>query len=213
MKVVYQPVMDVGSNQIIGYEALTRDPRGKLSVAELFKKYSAVGQINELKQICFRTQIKAAQEAKLQRLFINVDFDVISKIEPVYKPPTMDVILEISELEALHDVEKHIEVAKKWRRKGYRYAIDDFGAGFISLPFIASLVPEYIKVDRSTMLNAVSSEKFREFLKPLLESLRTYATEGIIAEGVETEKELKVVREMGIHFVQGFLFGKPKELN
>jgi EAL domain-containing protein (putative c-di-GMP-specific phosphodiesterase class I) len=43
--------------------------------------------------------------------------------------------------------------------------------------------------------------------------LRTYATEGIIAEGVETEKELKVVREMGIHFVQGFLFGKPKELN
>lgn len=214
IKTVFQPVVDIGSNQnhIIGYEALTRDPEGKLSVFELFKKYGAIGQLNELKQLCFRTQMKVAQEVRLQRLFINVDFDLISKLEPMSKPPGMEVILEISELEALHDVENHLKVAKKWREKGYRYAIDDFGAGFISLPFIARLVPKYIKVDRSTMLQAVSSEKFRGFLKPLLQSLRAYAMEGIIAEGVETEKELKVVKDMGIHLVQGFLFGKPKEL-
>jgi EAL domain-containing protein (putative c-di-GMP-specific phosphodiesterase class I) len=102
---------------------------------------------------------------------------------------------------------------------GYKFAIDDFGAGFISLPFIAQLVPEYIKVDRSTILHALSSEMFREFLKDIVLSLKKYTTEGFIAEGieavaegVETDKELLVVREMGIHLAQGFSLGRPKEL-
>jgi diguanylate cyclase (GGDEF)-like protein len=51
IKAVFQPVMDVESSQVIGYEALTRDPQGKLSVFQLFKKYGAIGQINELKQL------------------------------------------------------------------------------------------------------------------------------------------------------------------
>ena len=62
------------------------------------------------------------------------------------------------------------------------------------------------------MLQAVSSEKFRKLLKPLLQTLRAYATDGIIAEGIEQEKELELVKGMGIYIVQGFLLGKPQEL-
>jgi EAL domain-containing protein (putative c-di-GMP-specific phosphodiesterase class I) len=58
----------------------------------------------------------------------------------------------------------------------------------------------------------VGSEKFRKFSKDLVQALRNYSTEGIIAEGIETEKELSVVRGMGITIVQGYLFGKPQEL-
>jgi EAL domain-containing protein (putative c-di-GMP-specific phosphodiesterase class I) len=115
-------------------------------------------------------------------------------------------------VEALHDVQNHLLVAQKWRKAGYRFAIDDFGAGFISLPFIATLIPDYIKLDRSTILQAVSSKAFRKFTKDLVRALKNYAREGIVAEGIETEKELKVVKEMGIYIVQGFLFGKPQEL-
>ena len=46
----------------------------------------------------------------------------------------------------------------------------------------------------------------------MVQALRNYSTEGIIAEGIETEKELKVVRDIGIHLVQGYLLGKPQEL-
>ncbi len=226
IKVVFQPVVDVRTNQILGYEALSRDAQGKLSILELFKRYQAIGQLGELKRICFRAQLKAAREAGLKRIFINVDFDLLNHLESILKPPDTEVILEISEVEALHDVEEHLKIARKWREKGFKFAIDDFGAGFISLPFIARLIPDYIKVDRSTILQAMSSEKFRGFLKDLVQAMRNYVSEGIIAEGIEpitekietvaenieTEKELGVVKEIGIYLVQGFLLGKPEEL-
>jgi diguanylate cyclase (GGDEF)-like protein len=212
IKVVFQPIVDVRSNQVVGYEALSRDAQGRLSILELFKKYNAIGQLNELKCLCFKSQLKIAQEVGLQRVFINVDFNVLSQLELWHKPAGMDVILEISELEALHDVENHLKVAREWRIAGYKFAIDDFGAGFISLPFIAQLIPEYIKMDRSTILQAVGSDKFKQFSKDLVQALRNYSTEGIIAEGVETEKELSVVKGMGITIVQGYLLGRPQEL-
>ena len=121
--------------------------------------------------------------------------------------------MEISEVEALHDIENRLKVAQRWRREGYQFAIDDFGSGFISLPFLATLIPDYIKLDRSIILKAVSSETFRKFSKDLVQALKNYAREGIIAEGIETQKELKVVKSMGIHLVQGFLLGKPQVLN
>jgi EAL domain-containing protein (putative c-di-GMP-specific phosphodiesterase class I) len=224
--VVFQPVVNVRTHQILGYEALSRDAQGKLSILELFKRYQAIGQLGELKRICFKAQLKAAQESGLKRMFINVNFDLLNQLESVPKPSGTEVILEISEMEALHDVENHLRIARKWREKGFKFAIDDFGAGFISLPFIAQLIPDYIKVDRSTILQAVSSEKFRGFLKDLVQAMRNYVAEGIIAEGVEpiiesietvaenieTEKELQIVKEIGIYLVQGFLMGRPEEL-
>ncbi|MEO5657474.1 MAG: diguanylate cyclase [Nitrospiria bacterium] len=212
IKVLFQPIFDVRTGTIIGYEALSRDPQGKLSILELFKRYQAIGHLRELKRLCFDLQLKAAQELELERVFINVDFDVLAHLEAVPKPPNVEVILEISEVEALHDVAAHLIVAGKWRARGFQFAMDDFGAGFVSLPFIGQLIPNYIKLDRSAVLQAVSSDSFRSFSKDLVRALGNYASAGIIAEGVETEKELQVVREMGIHLVQGYLLGKPQEL-
>jgi diguanylate cyclase (GGDEF)-like protein/PAS domain S-box-containing protein len=212
IKVVFQPVVDVRSNQILGYEALSRDPQGKLSILELFEKYQAIGHLNELKCLCFRLQLKAAEQAGVKRVFLNVDFNVLSQLEPKHKPHGMEVILEISELEALHDVENHMKITRKWREAGFKFAIDDFGAGFISLPFLARLIPDYIKVDRSTILQAVSSDKFRKFSEDLVRAVRNYSKEGIIAEGIETKQELQIVKEMGIDIAQGFLLGKPQEI-
>lgn len=213
IKVVYQPIVDIRDHHIIGYEALCRDAHGKLSPLELFKRYQAIGQLHELKCLCYTSQLKEAREIGLKRVFINVDFTVLNRLELVPKPDDLEVILEISEVEALHDIENHLKVAKQWRSEGYQFAIDDFGAGFISLPFIAKLIPDYIKMDRSTLLHAVSSETFRKFSRDLVRALENYASKGIIAEGIETQKELQVVKEMGIFFAQGFLLGKPQALN
>lgn len=212
INIVFQPIVNVKTNQILGHEALGRDPKGKQSIQEVFKKYHAVGKLRELKCICLKKQIKGAQKAGLKTVFVNVEFDMLSDIEPIPRPPGMEVILEISETEALYDVEYNLEIARKWRALGYKFAIDDFGAGFISLPFIAQFTPDYIKIDRSTMLQSVHSDKFRTFLKELLVAIRNYTREEIIAEGVETEKELHAVRDMNICMVQGYLLGKPKEL-
>ena len=77
---------------------------------------------------------------------------------------------------------------------------------------IARLIPDYIKLDRSTVLQAVASEMFRQVLKDLLKGLEICTKDGIIAEGIETTKELKIVKDLGVRLVQGYLFGKPEEL-
>ncbi len=213
VKTVFQPVMDVRSNQVLGYEALSRDPQERMSILALFKKYQAVGKLGDLKRLCFEQQLAEAQRVGLKRLFVNVDFAVLSRMAVLPKPAGLEVVLEISESEALHDVDEHLKIAKKWRQSGFQFAMDDFGAGFISLPFIAQLFPDYIKIDRSTILQAVSSKKFRKFFTDLLRALEHYAKVGIIGEGIETEKELKVVTDMGIHLIQGYLFGKPEPLD
>lgn len=212
VRIAFQPIIDTLSGETLAHEALSRDAQGRVSVYELFKKYEAIGKLNELKEICFKKQIKAAQAIGLKRVFINADFELLERLDPVTTSSRLEVILEISEKEALHDLKNHLKVAQKWREKGFRFAIDDFGAGFISLPFIAKLVPDYIKIDRFTILQAVSSEKFRKFLNYQLLALRNYAKRGIIAEGIETRKELAVVKKMRVHLIQGFLFGKPEVL-
>jgi diguanylate cyclase (GGDEF)-like protein len=212
VKLVFQPIFDTRSQQILGYEALSRDPQGKLEILELFKRYQAVGQLKELKSLCFNLQLKKAEELGLQKVFINIDFDVLNDIKTIPTLKRTEVILEISESEALLDIERFLEIAKKWRAQGFKFAIDDFGAGFISLPFVARLLPDYIKLDRSTIVQAVSSEQFGKFLKDLVLAFKNYSKEGIIAEGIETEKELLMAKETGNYLVQGMLLGEPKEL-
>lgn len=212
VKIVFQSIVDVRSNQVIGYEALGRDPEEKLTILNLFKKHQSLGQLHDFKDLCFRLQLKMAEQLQLKKVFINIDFNLLNGTKLSEKPRGMEVVLEISEAEALNNVENYFRLSEKWRKKGFKFAIDDFGAGFISLPFICQLVPDYIKMDRSSILQAVSSEKFRKFLSDLIAGLRNYSKEGIIAEGIETEKELQVIRQMGIDLVQGFLFGKPKTL-
>lgn len=212
IRIVFQPIIDVWSDQVLGYESLGRDPQGKVPILDLFKKYRAIGRLNELKKICFRTQLDLAQEVGLDRIFINVDFQMLSHLELTQRPEGLEVILEISESEALEDIDNHLEMVTRWRELGYQFAIDDFGAGFISLPFIAKLTPEYIKLDRATVLHAVASRQFKGFLKRLIPALRMYSVEGIIAEGIETEEELQVAKDLGIFNIQGFLLGRPRDL-
>ncbi len=212
VKAVFQPVVDLNTREIIGYEALTRDLTGELNVFELFNKYNSVGKLKELKGILFKKQIKMAKHLGLNKVFVNADFNLLDYLGPIEKPSGLDVIIEISEVEALLDVKKNLDAVRKWRELGYKFAIDDFGAGFISLPFIAFAIPEYIKLDRSTMLLSVSSDKLKDFLHHLTAALSKYTSEGIIAEGIEEEQELQRMKEIGIPLGQGYLLGRPEEI-
>ena len=180
-----------------------------MGIQELFRKYRSIGKLLELKELCFRKQIEAAEAHGLDRAFVNVDFQLLEYLGRRRKPADVEVILEISEKEALNDIERHLAVTQEWKAEGFKFAFDDFGVGFISLPFLADLEPDYIKLDRLTILQAVASEEFRDFLNHVVQGLRHYAPQGIVAEGIESDEELAVTEQMGIHLVQGYLFGKP----
>ena len=207
--VVFQPIVDTVSGQVIGLEALSRPSNETVSIQDFFQKYHSIGKLLELKEICFRKQMEAAEANKLDRVFINVDFSLLEYLGRRRKPSGVEVILEISEKEALDDIEHHLAVTQQWKAEGFKFAFDDFGVGFISLPFLADLEPDYIKLDRLTILQAVASDEFREFLNHVVRGLRHYARRGIIAEGIELETELAVAKQIGIHLIQGYLFGEP----
>ena len=187
---------------------LVDDRQGIIDAGERIRK-----RIVELKEICFRKQIEAAEAHGLDRVFINVDFKLLEHLGRRGKLAGLEVILEISEKEALIDIEHHLAVAQEWRAEGFKFAFDDFGVGFISLPFLADLEPEYIKRDRLTILQAVASDEFRAFLNHVVLGLRQYARQGIVAEGIESDEELAIAQEIGIHLVQGYLFGEPGPIN
>ena len=213
VQVVFQPIVDTLSGKAIGYEALSRSAKEEMGIQELFLKYHSIGKLLELKELCFRKQIEAAEAHGLDRVFINVDFKLLEDLGHRRKPADVEVILEISEKEALPDIEHHLAVTQEWKAEGFQFAFDDFGVGFISLPFLADLEPDYIKLDRLTILQAVASEEFRDFLNHVVQALRHYAPRGIVAEGIESEEELAVAEQMGIHLVQGHLFGRPEPID
>ena len=205
IRTIFEPVVDLDQNRIIGYEALSRDAYGKLAITDLFKQYAALGELEEVKNTCFITQIEMAETLNLPRVFLNVDSVMLNQCGWVQKPPHIEVILEVSEAESLQDFEDYLKIAKKWKEKGFKFAIDDFGAGFISLPFISKLNPDYIKVDRSVILQAVSSLPFKAFLTNIVGALQKDQAISIIAEGIENEEELQITRDAGIPLIQGFL--------
>jgi diguanylate cyclase (GGDEF)-like protein len=211
VSIVFQPVVEIHGRRVVAYEALSRDPERRVEIQDVFRRYAAVGQLGELKKLIFRRQIKRAAELRLPRVFINIDFESLRSLEPFPKPEGIEVVLEISEADSLADVDAHLLTAESWRRMGYKFAIDDFGSGFVSLPFIARLIPDYIKIDGAMVAEAAGSHQFGDFLRDLVLAMRNYSKDGIIAEGIETETEFEVVRQLGIDQVQGYLTGRPAE--
>jgi diguanylate cyclase (GGDEF)-like protein len=212
VRLVFQPVVDSRSGELLGHEVLSRDPSGSRGIGELFRRYEAVGQLADLKRLIFQHQVAEASRLGLRRVFVNVDFDLLRSLEPFDPPQGLDVVLDISEAEAGLGIARYVDVIDAWRERGYRFAIDDFGAGFISLQFVAQLFPSFIKMDRSALIEAKGSERYSAFLRDMLGAMRNYSEEGIIAEGVETDEELAIVRSLGVDQVQGHLIGRPMEL-
>ncbi len=209
VKFVYQPICGIDSGETLGHEVFTRDPDGHLGPLDLFRKYRSVGQLGRLKRVIFEMQIGQAREAGVLRLFLNADLDFLNRSDPVPLTPGMEVVVELSELDPNPHTEDRLTAFRKWRAAGYRFAVDDFGAGFVSLPILAQLEPDYVKIDRSSIVHALDSPQYREFFRHLVRAAGEYTAGGIVAEGIERDVELEVARELGIPYAQGYLLGRP----
>jgi EAL domain-containing protein (putative c-di-GMP-specific phosphodiesterase class I) len=118
-------------------------------------------------------------------------------------------VLEITERTAIKDYPRFQEYLKAFRERGFRFAVDDAGSGYAGLGSIANLAPDYIKLDISLIANIDTN-----FLKQnLVETMVTFANNQgaqVIAEGVERREEFETVKQLGVHFTQGFLFHRPR---
>jgi EAL domain-containing protein (putative c-di-GMP-specific phosphodiesterase class I) len=125
--------------------------------------------------------------------------------------PAGRLILELTEHTAIEDYAKLVAALRVLRRAGTRIAIDDTGSGYSSLGHILKLAPDFIKLDRD-LVSGIDVDPVRRALAASLVSFAAETGAQIIAEGVETEDELHVLRRLGVRNAQGYHLGRPAPL-
>jgi diguanylate cyclase (GGDEF)-like protein len=225
LKVFYQPVADLGTLEVTGYEALSRwELDGRLiPPGEFIPIAKAIGEIPKidnwvLRQACL--QCRTWQETAVRKLSISVNISFKQLKEPNFHPDLMDALefsgldpaclkLEITEHEAMEDVELTLVVLSKLRAEGVSICLDDFGTGYSSLSYMNKLPIDTLKIDRSLISNLDRNFKTLEIVRSIVAMAQTLGIR-VTAEGVERESQLDLLRWMGCSSVQGYLISKPK---
>ena len=117
-------------------------------------------------------------------------------------------VIEITENSVIDDFDRMRDIVRQLRAHGFRVAIDDAGAGYAGLQTMVEIEPDFIKLDMS-LIRGVESSIVKQRLVRTLRDFCREAAITLIAEGIETRKQLDTLRELGVSHGQGFLFGHP----
>jgi diguanylate cyclase (GGDEF)-like protein len=219
----YQPIVALKSGVVVAHESLIRGPVASdlHSADALFKAARTEGLTIELELACLREGLKSwTQHAQDKRLFLNLSAHtlvemvarltlpgLIKSLEAAAISPAA-LVIEVTEHEHVTDIPKLIDVASELRTQGLRFALDDFGDGRSSLRLWAELRPEFVKIDKYFIRDLPDHAVKVQTLKGLTRFAETFGTV-LVAEGIETEAELQIVRDLGIELGQGYFLGRP----
>jgi EAL domain-containing protein (putative c-di-GMP-specific phosphodiesterase class I) len=223
LSTVFQPIVELRTRQVLGYEALSRGPKDRdyHMPLRLFAMAEEADLVFELDRKC---RCRALDEAKAiparAKLFVNVFPQAM--YDPEFHGPALvrlcqdqgltpdRVVLEITEKAAIQNYDLFAEALTELTRLGFSIAVDDVGAGYSGLEKIAHLNPRYLKFDIELIRNIDSSYIRREMTRAL-KSFADGIGSTIIAEGIERSGELKTLLELGIQYGQGYLLGRPEQ--
>jgi EAL domain-containing protein (putative c-di-GMP-specific phosphodiesterase class I) len=213
-RIVYQPIVDMGTTDVVGYEALSRFG-GEGSPAEWFASAAEVGLGVDLELAAVRRAL-----ADLDRLpaatylSVNVSPETLvdSRLATLLGAAPGDrIVLELTEHSAVTDYAPYCALMAEFRTLGVRLAVDDAGAGYSSLRHIVDLAPDVIKVDRS-LVQGIDVDPAR---RSLFVALVTFAGDlgaVLVAEGVENADEARQLSTWGVRLAQGWHYGRPEPL-
>ena len=216
--VAFQPIVDARTQTTIGYEALmrTREPTMP-SPSHLLDAAERLSRIHDLGR-CVRGHVAAtfkrvSSDDKLL-LFVNLhpadlfDDQLFDRNAPLSRI-SEKVILEITERSAIGDVNDARGRAADLRRRGFRIAIDDLGAGYAGLTSFATFEPEIVKLDMS-LVRGIGASAVKRVIVGRIAGLCRDLKMRVVAEGIETEDELACMIELGCEYLQGYLLGRPE---
>jgi diguanylate cyclase (GGDEF)-like protein len=217
---VYQPIVRLSDHELVGHEALGR-PAGFAADADvegLFLAARNAGVHRDLDWACRRAAVRDAHLLPPGiPLFVNVG--IWALIDPLHDVDQMllllrwmhisprDIVLELSEREAVHDLDRLHTVMDAYRAHGFRFSIDDVGEGHSTLDMLAAGSPDYIKIARS-LVSAADHPGARAAINAVV-AFALSASATVIAEGVETEEEARRMETMGVPLGQGYWLGRP----
>ncbi len=216
LAMVYQPVVDIRTGQIVGAEALARFNAEPRRTPDLwFGEAWSVGMGMELEIEAIRRAL-----AQLDRMppgtYVAVNAAPATLCSETLLGmlrgfPLERVVLEITEHVRVEDYEALNAAIARLRAGGARLSIDDAGAGFSSFQHVLRLRPDIIKLDRS-LTTSVDSNPVRSALASALVTFAASLGARICAEGIETPGELVALQKLGVAFGQGYLLARPAPL-
>lgn len=219
----FQPIALLGDGSLYGHEALIRMPQGCLwqTPDALFAAARVEGVEIDLEIECVRLAISAWSDAAGRgKLFLNLsaralvtalaqrDLESILTLTHRIGGVPMSVVIELTEHERIDDYESLASAARRLRRHGAEIALDDFGDGRSSLRLWSELSPEIVKIDKYFTQGLAQHPEKLQTLRALQQIAMTLGSQ-LVAEGIETADELRLVRDLGIKFGQGWFLGRP----
>ena len=218
----FQPIVEMQSGQVMGFEALARGPRGsELEYpSAIFGLASRYGLVDELERACRRQSFADWQSFGAPgRLFINTvpatvrDTSFLGRGVLDYLGPKLSprfVTLEITEGQVIANLNLYREAMHSFTELGFSFAIDDLGAGYSGLETLATLGASYLKIDMGLVREVHQKRVNQQVVKAILE-LGAGVDSAVIAEGIETRDEAEALKDLGLRYAQGYLFGRPRD--
>ena len=218
---VYQPIVDLRDGTVLGFEGLIRPGASSpfSNPGQLFAAAAAAGRTVELDLACF--EVVAAGSTQIspdQVLTINLspqtleveDFTSSWLLEILarYQVSPGRVIVELTEREAITDLDRLRHNVASLQRAGVRIAADDVGAGNAGLRLLSQVRFDIVKIDLSLVQDGAQHDSSRAVVRSLMD-LAARQGAVTIAEGLETADQLRSLRELGIATGQGYLLGRP----
>jgi diguanylate cyclase (GGDEF)-like protein len=223
----YQPIVNMQTGTTLGFEALLRNflELGFESIDTVFDFAYLNDNLFELDMNLRKKALKKLLNNNLflfnngtilfynldNRILTSKDYEFGKTIEFLseFNIDASKVCFEISEKHYIECSDYLIDIMRNYKNQGFKIAIDDFGVKFSGLEYIYNFEPDFIKVDRFFISNINKNYKKKLFVEHII-SLCSKLGIKTIAEGVETEQELKECKDMGFNFVQGYFVEKPQ---
>jgi EAL domain-containing protein (putative c-di-GMP-specific phosphodiesterase class I) len=221
----YQPKINLASRQLTGVEALIRwnDPRtGLVAPGRFIPILEETGLIHDVGRWALRTAIddylrwNSAGVANV-RIAVNVSpvqlrnrgfITEIRRAVDIDPRAASGLELEITESLIMEDVKRGVEILQAIRLMGVSIAIDDFGTGFSSLSYLTKLPVDTLKIDRSFVMDLVDGPEGLALVSTIITLAHSLKLK-VVAEGVETEEQSRLLRLLKCDEFQGYLFSKP----
>ena len=223
IKPVFQPIVSLQDGRIFGYEALSRVSNSSIAIGveQLFRLADKADRAWDLETLCRAKALAgAANIAQDKLLFLNVNPNIIYDAKfnegftkrhlGAYGIRPENVVFEITERVAVLDRKAFLVAIQHYRNQQYGIAIDDVGAGYSGLKTIADVKPNLMKMDMSLVRN-IDKDEIKQLLCKAMVDFGKSANISLIAEGIETEEELKTVITLGVDYGQGFFLGIPQD--
>jgi diguanylate cyclase (GGDEF)-like protein len=222
----YQPLIDLYSGETIGYEALLRWHHTEFGQIPPNKFIPIAEESNLIIPITkWILETTCRQLAEWHRIGANGDLimsvnisgkhlsndDLIDDVENALTHARLDpryLKLEITESAAMENADQTIKLLNRLRKLGVSLSIDDFGTGYSSLSYLHRLPFDMLKIDRSFVYSVGEKGENSEILQTII-SLAKSLKKKLIAEGIETEAQLALLRRLGCDYGQGYLFARP----